>query len=309
MNTELFKRFYTGTLSRRDDKKMLHSNEITRLMDLQWEHPEEVMGKVNAPDFEELFQKIEQKTTQKNNRWQFSFYRIAAGLALLIGLTAALYYSFRNETIEQIQFATATGEIKSFTLPDGSQLWLGQNSKLSFSANFLEKRLLNMEGLAFFKVVKNNTPFKVNAGLISVEVTGTAFSISNYPDAPEIETTLVEGAVLISSKDFNQKLKPDEKIIFNKKSGKYLISNVNSRELTLWKEPELSFNNSSITDIANELKKRYGINFRVSQNAAAYNFTFSLSEETLVETLALISTLAPIEAKQSNDSIIFCLRK
>jgi len=168
-----------------------------------------------------------------------------------------------------------------------------------------------MQGLAFYKVLKNNKPFKVNTGSIVVEVTGTAFSVSNYANSTDIEATLVEGVINISDSKglFNKQMKPDEKFIFNKESGQYHIQKVNAKELTLWKEAKLVFNNSPLTNIAMELEKRYGVKFKVEENAAMHNFTFNLSDETLDETLALIGSLAPIEAKHVDNSIVFSLRK
>jgi transmembrane sensor len=309
---EIFKRFYTGLQSRRDEKELLESDQVNRLMEEQWEHPEEIKGQVTAPDFDAIFGRIEQKAYQETKVRRFPVYRLVAGIALLAGLTAALYFFFQKDAVvKQLQFATATGEIKLMTLPDGSTLWLGENSHISYPANFMDSRIIDMEGLVFFKVIKNNTPFKVNAGMLSVEVTGTSFSVSNYKNATEIEATLVEGAVTITDNkgQLIKKLKPDEKIIFNKASGNFEVKNVNAKELTLWKEAKLTFNNTSLADIAKELSKRYGIKVNVDENVAAYNFTFSLSDETLEETLSLIGSMAPVETRQSNDTVTFSLHR
>jgi len=309
---EIFKRFYTGLQSRRDEKELLESDQINSLMEEQWEHPEEIKGQAKAPDFDAIFGRIEQKAYQETKVRRFPVYRLVAGIALLAGLTAALYFVFQKDAaVKQLQFATAAGEIKSFSLPDGSTLWLGENSSVSYPANFIDSRVIDMEGLAFFKVIKNNTPFKVNAGMLIVEVTGTSFSVSNYKNAAEIEATLVEGAVTITDNKGKliKQLKPDERIIFNKLSGTYEVKNVNARELTLWKESKLTFNNTSLTDIAKELGKRYGIKVNVDATVADYNFTFTLSDETLDETLSLIGSMAPVEAKKSNDTVTFRLHR
>lgn len=305
---EIFKRFYAGTYSRRDEKELLGSDAINSMMEAQWGNPEEIKDKVKAPDFDAIFSRIEDQTSVKSRLQRLPLYRMVAGIALLAGLTAALYFFFqKNKAVEQLKYATITGEVKSFTFPDGSTLWLGENSRVSFPAEFEGGRIVDLEGLAFFRVVKNNTPFRVNAGLLSVEVTGTEFSVSAYKNEPDIETTLVEGAVNITDSKgvFIKKLKPNENFSFNKATGSFQILNVNARELTLWKEAKLIFNNSSITDIADKLGKRYGVKCRVDKNAVAYNFTFTLSNETLAEALSLISSLAPVNASQKNDTVVF----
>ncbi len=309
---EIFKRFYAGIYSRRDEKELLETDAVNSMMEAQWENPGEIKDKVKAPDFDALFSRIDEHTAAKPKLRRFPAYRMVAGIAILAGLTAALYFIFQNKkTVEKLQFTTTTGEVKSFTLPDGSSLWLGENSRVSFPAEFEGGRNIDLEGLAFFKVVKNNTPFRVNAGLLSVEVTGTEFSVSNYSGNPEAEVTLVEGAVNITDSKgvFIKKLKPNEKFSFNKATGSFQILNVNARELTLWKEANLVFNNTPLNEIATQLGNRYDVNIRVDKNAEAYNFTFSLSNETLDQALTLINALAPVEVKQINDTLIFSLKK
>jgi len=309
---EIFKRFYTGLQSKRDEKELLESDQVNSLLEEQWEHPEEIKGQVTAPDFDAIFSRIEQKAYTETKVRRFHFYRLVAGIALLAGLSAALYFFFQKDAVvKQLQFATASGEIKSLSLPDGSTLWLGENSTISYPGNFNDSRIIDLEGLAFFKVIKNDTPFKVNAGMLAVEVTGTSFSVSNYHNAADIEATLVEGTVNITDNEGKliKQLKPNEKISFNKASGSYEVKSVNAKELTLWKEAKLSFNNTSLTDIAKELSKRYGIKVNADASVAAYNFTFTLSDETLEETLSLISSMAPVEAKRSNDTVTFRLHR
>lgn len=310
--TGIFKRYYTGTFSRRDEKALLDSDEVNHLMQEQWEHPEEMKVQVEAPDFDAIFNRIEQKAYKNTRLRRFPAYRLAAGIALLAGLAMALYFFSRtNNKVEKLQFATVSGEIKSFTLPDGSKLWLGENSRVSFPANFTQDRIIDLKGLAFFKVLKNNTPFVVNAGELTIKVTGTSFSVSNYADVPDIEAILVEGVVNITDRKgrLSKQMAPNEKITFNRASGVYESLKVNARELTLWKESKLTFNNSPLSTIAVELGNRYGMNFRVEKNASAYNFTFTLGAETLDEALTLIGSMAPIEATEINDTIVLSLLK
>jgi hypothetical protein len=58
---EIFKRFYAGMYSRRDEKELLGSQEVNSMMEAQWDRPEEMKGKVKEPDFDAIFKKIENK--------------------------------------------------------------------------------------------------------------------------------------------------------------------------------------------------------------------------------------------------------
>lgn len=300
--------------SRRDEKELLDSQEVNSMMEAQWDRPEEMKGKVKEPDFDAIFKKIENKAyAEKEVKVRkIAVYRLVAGIALLAGLAAALFYFFpKSQKTELVKYATVTGQVETFTLPDGSTLCLGENSRVSFPAQFTEKREVDLEGLAFFKVVKNNTPFKVKAGNISVNVTGTQFSVSCYTGSPVIEATLLEGKVNITDGNGNllKALKPDQKLIFNKQAGNFQVIEVNARQLVLWKEPILEFSNSPLAVIAEKLASRYGISTRVNKNAEKYNFTFKLGTESLEETLQLISSLAPVEARQVKDTLVFSQKK
>jgi len=300
--------------SPRDEKELLGSQEVNSMMEAQWDRPEEMKGKVKEPDFDAIFKKIENKAyAEKEVKVRkMAVYRLVAGIALLAGLAAALFYFFpKSQKTELVKYATVAGQVETFNLPDGSTLCLGENSRVSFPAQFTEKRVVDMEGLVFFKVVKNNTSFTVNAGNISVNVTGTQFSVSSYTGSPVIEATLVDGRVNItdSKGEFLKALKPDQKLIFNKQASNFQVIEVNAHEQVLWKEPLLEFSNSPLAEIAEKLASRYGINTRVDKNAEKYNFTFKLGTESLEETLQLISSLAPVEARQLNDTLVFSQKK
>lgn len=312
--TDIFKRFYAGLYTRADEKKLIESQEINSMMEAQWDRPEEMKGKVNEPDFDAIFKRIEnQAYAEKEVKVRkIAVYRLVAGVALLAGLAAALFYLLpKSQKTELVKYATVAGQVETFTLPDGSTLILGENSHVSFPAQFVKNRVVDMEGLAFFKVVKNNTPFKVNAGSISINVTGTQFSISGYNNSPVIEATLVEGRVHVTDAkgNFLKALKPNEQLIFNRKTGNFQVVDVNAHELVRWKEPLIEFSNSPLSEIAGKLESRYGIPIRVEKNAEKYNFTFKLGTESLNETLQLIGSLAPVQARQINDTLVFSLKK
>lgn len=312
MNTELFKRFYTGSLSRKDGRDLLESEEVNRLMEEQWGKSDEMKSPENAPDFKLIFNTIQSRKANKGKTWQLNFYKYAAGFVLLIGLaSAALVLTKKWNSADKIQFANQSAEVESLFLPDGSQVLLAENSKVVYPSDFQKNRVVELDGLAYFKVVKNQTPFRVNTGKLSIAVTGTSFSVLNRTDYPDIETVLVEGIVIVSDSNgkLMKQLMPDEKLIVNKESGNCRTENVNARELTLWKEPKLSFNNTPLSEIAGKLSIRFGLKMNVSEKAADYRFTFSLNHETLDESLALIKTLAPVEVKQSGNTLNFDLKK
>ncbi|WP_276088911.1 FecR domain-containing protein [Pedobacter sp. JY14-1] len=110
-----------------------------------------------------------------------------------------------RQSLTILTATTAKGQTYTFTLPDGTKVWLNADSKLEFPMQFSgkERRVL-LRGEGYF-VVKHNArqPFFVEStgkdgkGQV-VEDIGTEFNISAYADDASIKTTLVEGAASVS---------------------------------------------------------------------------------------------------------------
>lgn len=80
-------------------------------------------------------------------------------------------------------------------LSDGTKVHLNSMSSLRFPVAFTaDKREVELQGEAYFEVSKTGQPFIVNVNGMQVEVLGTTFNISAYPNE-EYQTTLVTGSV------------------------------------------------------------------------------------------------------------------
>src|SRR3546814_12659628 len=76
------------------------------------------------------------------------------------------------------------------TLSDGTKVWLNSASTLKYPSQFAaSERIVNLEGEAYFEVSKG-VPFKVLSHGQTVEVLGTQFNVSAYPEEQRVHTTL-----------------------------------------------------------------------------------------------------------------------
>jgi transmembrane sensor len=107
--------------------------------------------------------------------------------------------------------ATPRGGQYQVILPDGTKVWLNAASSLRFPTFFTGKnREVEITGEAYFEVTKNPAmPFKVKTNRAQIEVLGTHFNVMAYDDE-KMKTTLLEGAVNISSGNFSARLKPGQ---------------------------------------------------------------------------------------------------
>src|SRR5690606_22154521 len=106
----------------------------------------------------------------------------------------------RPETSGAPQFlsvSTPPGGRYQVILPDGSKVSLNAASTLTYPSHFTaDTRDIRIAGQAYLEVSADpQRPFRVILEKQVVHVLGTSFQVTNYPDDPEVKTTLVTGAV------------------------------------------------------------------------------------------------------------------
>jgi len=139
------------------------------------------------------------------------------------------------------------GEYK-VTLPDGSKVWLNAASSLRFPIAFAgNERIVELTGEAYFEVNRvtnvtadnkaQKTPFIVKltspSGASSeVPVLGTHFNVMAYEDEAAIKTTLLEGAVKVSTSNSSKIIQPGEQALL--KEGEISVRNVDGDDVIAW---------------------------------------------------------------------------
>lgn len=164
--------------------------------------------------------------------------------------------------------STPKGAQYELVLPDGSHVWLNALSSIRypelFSAN---QRNVEVKGEAYFEVAhqqtkdrKSRIPFVVQAGAEQIEVLGTHFNVHYYQGDPMRLTTLLEGAVKVSSHGKSVLLSPGQAAgIENGKQEIQKLSDVNTRLAVAWKEGEFHFEDASVPEIMNQVARWYDV--------------------------------------------------
>jgi ferric-dicitrate binding protein FerR (iron transport regulator) len=156
-----------------------------------------------------------------------------------------------------------SGQIRSIKLPDGTKVWLNAASSIKYPAAFTgNERHVYIKGEVYFEVVKDAAkPFRVS--IIDqpdkeVKVLGTHFNVKAYPDEPAIQTTLLEGSVMIRNKNQVDTLKPGEQAIVTN-NGIAKAMDVDTGKITAWVSSKFNFRNDDIKTIMRELARWYKI--------------------------------------------------
>ncbi|WP_160711463.1 FecR family protein [Chitinophaga solisilvae] len=233
----------------------------------------------------------------------------AAAAVLLIGGCSLLVWLRYQPAANIIQAGSA---IVQQQLPDGTRIWLNRKSRLTCYPN--DNRTVSLEGEAFFDVAQNAAkPFVIHTSRMDIRVLGTSFNVKAYTEDISSETLLVTGAVEITLKNNQQKLRlrPNEKIVLKSaNTGSYQIkTNTVNNDSTyndiLWRDNKLVFNHETFEEIAAKMERWYGVRIHI-QDASLKNllFTAIFEQETIDQTLTALQLSAPFHY-QINQHDIF----
>ena len=175
------------------------------------------------------------------------FMQIAAAVAVL--LTGSYFYL---GTLGQ-NFSTQYAELKEITLPDNSEIVLNADSEISYDdKNWDEKRNIDLDGEAFFKVAKGKT-FTVSTDDGTIAVLGTQFNVENRDGF--FEVTCFEGLVSVTYKDTVVKL-PQGTIfkVINGVVDSVSTFDVNERS---WLQKESNFKSTPLRFVIGEIENQF----------------------------------------------------
>jgi ferric-dicitrate binding protein FerR (iron transport regulator) len=127
------------------------------------------------------------------------FWSAAASVALLVGFGTLIFQS-TNPTAESWTQVASEGEVKKIWMPDSSLVWLNRNSSVSYSDFTGNRRLVKLQGEAFFEVRKNpDKPFQIEGRESVTAVLGTSFTITSEPGKPD-QIEVVTGKVSFTAR-------------------------------------------------------------------------------------------------------------
>lgn len=268
---------------------------------------------------QEIFAKVK-TTNPAQPEWKSSqrWYRMAAvwvGL-LLISIAGYVYLVHQHETTV---IQTAYGEIKTFTLPDGSEVTLNANSTLRYAADWEENnhrgsapRQVGLDGEAFFSVV--HTPddhkFEVYTSQLNVEVLGTEFNVNNRRGDTEVvlHSGKVKLAIHNDSATSEVVMAPGELVAYSGKDLSITKKIVNPQHYSAWRGQKLVLNNTSLAEIARALEDYYGFDVVIPDDSLKnirLTATAKLSLEETEVILTAISEIYGIDVKQEGGRIVF----
>lgn len=211
----------------------------------------------------------------KKTRFYIKQWFAAAVLLLITSAAALIGYQYissqTSDPIAYVQYSNPNGSHSTIILPDSSIIHLGAGSKIRYEKNFTAaKRLVNLDGEAFFEVTHNaRRPFIVKSGKVSTVVLGTSFNVKAFVAKNKALVTVSTGKVGVMA-DLNGKSKlisyvlPNEQLVINTETGKFNRGTANAAAVSGWMENNFVYYNTSLKDIAESLERHYDVKLSFS---------------------------------------------
>ncbi len=234
----------------------------------------------------------------------------AAALAVFAAFFAGGWWSAQKtvEPVREITLVTAQGHIGEFELPDGTTIWLNEDSRLSYSDGLSgQTRDVSLVGEAFFEVAKDSLrPFRVKMNEFQIEVLGTSFDAINYPSCREEMIILKEGSVKVSGDHVGTGLRmhPGDKLTIDRFNDKIKIEEVDAVNWCQWFSPKIQFDNTPLTDIITNLERRYNIDIYLSSSIPSdKRLSMVIAQEPLEDIMEVLSLLLSTRYKIDGDKV------
>lgn len=146
-------------------------------------------------------------------------------------------------------------------LSDGTKVWLNASSSITFPTSFAaNERKVILTGEAYFEVAKDKKrPFRVSVNDMQVNVLGTHFNVNAYSDEDVVNTTLLEGSVLLTEKNRKVLLRPGQQAQTEKSGSIIVKDDVNLEEVMGWKNGVFYFENASLQSVLRQVSRWYDV--------------------------------------------------
>ncbi len=222
----------------------------------------------------------------------------AAAIAVFVAIFAGGWWSAQRtvEPVREITLVTAQGHIGEFELPDGTMIWLNEDSRLTYNDGLTGRtRDVSLIGEAFFEVAKDSLrPFRVKMNEFQIEVLGTSFDAINYPSYREEAVILKNGSVKVSGDHVGTGLRmhPGDKLTIDRFNDKIKIEEVDAINWCQWFSPKIQFDNTPLTDIITNLERRYNIDIYLSSSIPSdKRLSMVVAQEPLEDIMEVLSLL------------------
>lgn len=248
-----------------DKKNMKEFLAERKLYDISiWQEEQiRVAGKV-APD-------------KKQQTWRtvaIGFSKIAA--IFILAFTLAYTFLPDKNLTEPASMQTIfvpPGQRAELTLTDGTKVWLNAKTTFTFPNKFTaDGRNVTLDGEGYFDVTKDpQKPFIVKTKQYDIKVLGTEFNVTAYSASSSFETSLIRGAVEVSSSTSQAKMTLQPNTRTYVENGILKKGAIEHDTYFLWKEGLICFYDEPVDKMIEKLELYYDVKIDVQNKELLRN--------------------------------------
>jgi len=240
---------------------------------------------------------------KKLNPWKTWMSIAAAGLLLV-----APYFIFNPSSAQPqiITIHTQNQEIKEVELPDGTKVWLNENSTLTYPSPFEKlSRNVELKGLAFFDVARDEKkPFHIEADDVGIKVLGTSFSVRAIESEATVEVVVKTGKVRVKGKGNTATLEKGRKAIYNKNENRMSTTTAKSLNEVAWYNNILTFDETEWAQTISDLENHYKVQLNLENSSMIEcPITYTAENIPLSNILNDFSKMFNLKVEKSSDKI------
>jgi transmembrane sensor len=244
--------------------------------------------------------------------YQSKYFKVAAMLLVLVSIgflfvklkpTRAPQQQVNTVNSEYLSVINTSAKSKVVQMSDGSLAVLKPGSGLKYLRSFAKKRVVILDGEAFFEVHKNPAiPFLVHSNDMVVRVLGTSFTVRSQKDKQEFKVIVNTGKVLVynnkkatagTNSENSVTLVPNQQVTYQAQQLKFKketlpVPLILSEEIA---QKEFTFDNTPFSVIVEKISKVYDVNIEYDKaKLGNISLNASISKKPLDEKVKLICT-------------------
>lgn len=244
----------------------------------------------------------------RRRRWP-QWAAAAAGLVAILG-SASLYFALPiSEPEPQHRVATAVGEQRTTTLPDGSVVSANVVTRLAYDVGQQRRSVALEEGEAAFFVRKDRTrPFVVSAAGYEIEAIGTAFNVRNR--GGQVDVAVIEGIVTVRAVTGPfagqeiRRLEAGRRIALGPvgalAGATIPVSTVQTQSVAEWRMRTLSYEDVPVSRVVSDLNLYFERPIEISDPAlAARHLTIRLQVDDRERALSTLASLLQAQIRRT----------
>jgi len=187
------------------------------------------------------------------------------GLSYLINIQSKK----KPDLVQYRQLESKNGQKANITLSDGTIIHVNAGSTLKYPDQFTEKdRTVQLDGEAYFEVAKNkHKPFIIHTRQGTIKVLGTKFNLKAFQNDSTESLSLDEGSVKYTDACDSTNfviLSPQQHAVLNDPDNSFNIRPSKLQDAA-WMRNQLVFNNITLTEIAKQLERWYGVTITITE--------------------------------------------